>query len=385
MNTVRMLNQTNQLNKEEWTDQDLRSLTYDYFYGRVKNEEISEKYAKDTMIPVIEFFNKFYGVKDVLDITINTLKSANKRQGEEYKKFLLDKGNSFSYMGKQIKSLRRYYNYLINETVEDNLKDPLINNNPFKSIKTTPTKAQEKTLPNKTEWGGITREELVKLIKITTMKDMSLIYEILGNTAIRVNNIINLNIDKDFIKIKGMMCIHVWDKTRWVTEGISDAIYNDLIELSETNNTEPGKIFRISLKTAQRHFKKDCISIGINEQEFGKECRNLSLHSLKKAAVKMALDATNGNLEAGRSKGHWSDVQMIEKYNKQEYDPTKDVSNLFNLRGTDLDKEFKNALNQMDKYDLITLLMSSTEQVKEQVKGSYYYKKALYDYNEKAI
>lgn len=328
--------------------------------NRFLNREIEESTRVSYIHDIKHFFNHFYKVDSIEDILLPMIVNITPSMADSYKMTLINSGLNRGSVKTKITNLKCLFRYIMNECVDNRSRKQLIISNPFENVS---VKTKGKNIKNASNtYGSFTREEVCKLIEVAK-KEFKVLYELAARTGLRKGLLINLNINEDFKQINGKWCIVGWDKTTKVTEGISDELYNKILNIC---NMRTGDVFGFSDKTVNNELLRNMIDIGLSGNQI--ESRRLCFHSLKKSAVIMTEEYTNGNLLKMKDKGHHTSVKFVESvYRNQEYDPNKEISYKFELgkKGTSCDLELKDKLDEMYKHELMELIMGLDESVKK--------------------
>lgn len=318
------------------------------------NREIAEKTKVDYIYDIKQFFN----VDSISDITVDDIVNVRPLDAENYKNKLLSTYARNSVQTK-ITRLKAIYEYIYNKCIDNRSGIRLLVGNPFKSI--------EVRMKEKSTYGSYTREEVCKLIEVA-MPEYRVLYELAVRTGCRKEALLKITLD-DIRQIDGYWCVCIdWDKTKGnIKEAIPNELYKKMINISKN-----GKVFNMSPNTVNNVLKRDCIRIGISEDEIND--RRLVFHSFKDTCANLTLDVVGkdsddiNSVRTLKNKLKHSNVSTsLKHYDKAEYSPADEVSLKFNLGQYDCNKDLESKLRNMDRLELINLIMGLDENTKKRM------------------
>lgn len=336
---------------------------------RAINLFMNKKLADNTKTAYRNDILQYFDVEDFSMITDKMIRSVDAMSAMEYFNSLEETYTSAT-AARKLSSMKALFNFINTCRVKGNDSQLLVDGfNPFNAV--------EITVQNN-EYGSFTEEEAIEIIKIA-MKEDGVFYELLGKTSVRKEAIRALNINENFIEDQGMWCIHGFDKGRKgirkpFKKAIGIELYNSCKELA--NKNPDGKVFTFGENTPLNRLKGSsedkyengyCYKIGISQQEY--KDRNLCIHSFKKTGGVIVAQATNGNTAKIMQQCNNGAKYAMETYQKVEYNPYDDPSNLVQLRGKECGTELDDRLKTRSAYELRQIILGLDKGVRDAVLG----------------
>jgi integrase len=195
-----------------------------------------------------------------------------------------------------------------------------------------------------------------------------LYWEILIRTGVRAEAIRSINLNENFKIIDGWHVIYGKSDKK---TGFEFAIPDELFYRCERMADCDGNVFDFSYSTAQNRFKTALREIGLSDDEFGENGRNLVLHSLRKVSGDKAMAITDNLSKVQKHLRHSSPVYTSNLYlGKATIDHGKDLSLKisFGNTNTDLDNSLREALRDNGvNYDVREVLLGLNDRTKKEI------------------
>lgn len=339
---------------------------FDFYISKKFSDNTRKAYSND-----IKQWIKYCFDVDIDFVTIDMLRNLSSKKAQ---KFFIDIVNENKYS--QVTIARKLG--VIKSFLDDMCHD-IIDNTQETYLKVNPLKTYKFKVTQNSSYGYFTHEEMLKLIDVAEKEnyELSVYIRLLYKSSCRAECIRNINKDNFYI-VGNSYRIKVEDKGRKIADiEIGKRLYKDCLDLAD----EEGRIFKFSINYAGRklcgkteyhpsgsikHNYKNTLAskIGISEEEASKDGRYLTLHSIKKAGVTTVLEKSGSVTEASRQ-GHHATTQYLLTYNNSN--KLNNSSRYIDLENNNTNELLKNKLEEMSKEDLINLIMSASNNTKNEL------------------
>lgn len=203
-------------------------------------------------------------------------------------------------------------------------------------------------------YGVLSWDEVEKMIELAKEEnngiEKSLLIELAATTAIRLSALLRLTWENFKVK-KGVHVITVYDKGKKLDEKpINEDLYNRL-----RKNLKGHKLFNMTDRTARSTVKNLARKMGIEES------RNITFHSLKKAALNEAYNLTKDIMTVAKLANHKSANTTLKFYMEQK----KDYASMPSMfLGQELDTS---VLEEANKEDLLKAILECGRDIQLQI------------------
>lgn len=291
---------------------------------------------------------------DINSITWEEIIKITYTDSATYQQYLINKGNSNKTINQKMGAIKSMFKFLCEKYPNHNISSSAI------SVVDLPVSAHQTN-----SYGILEEDEVYSLFDYCLEqvkykpKSQQLFFEVLYTTALRFDAVRTLTTDNishivDPKSKQKVYIIKVVDKSKDRTIAITDALALRL--LSEPNNNDivfkinnPNRIFEFGDKSLRATLDKFCLSNNIDA------IRNITLHSIKKAAVNNALEITNGNItQVAIYAGHSSPNTTLQYYANKNTSYMEQIS--MNIQKDDNDMV---KLGELSKEELLRLIEGS--------------------------
>jgi integrase len=314
-----------------------------YFNELDIHKREGEKHSKTRVSyegSIRQFFKETRG-KDIEHLTVVDLKY-KKNDITNYRKHLQDKfGYSNSTINQKITAIKCLFEEL--KSVEYDVNTSIFKIKRLKSIPNSYGSLSQ------TEAERFAQTALETEVKFPKMKYLLIMFAI--RTSFRLDEILNVTWD-DFEFHNGVYKVKTIGKgTKENTNAIHPKLYDQILELKETNSDKNNKVFQISEVSINHMMSRLRKKLNISEE------RNIVFHSFRGVAIDFELETT-GDIKKAAQQGNHSNITTT--YNSY-INKTKDYTQ---LPGVKMDEEIDwSFMDQM-----------SLEEFKEFFKQSNQYK-----------
>lgn len=313
--------------------------------------------AKTTQKNYISRFNEYFSLlfnSTVDTITWEQIKSITYTSTTRFQQYLLDKGNNNKSINQKMSSIDELFKFLAKKYPEHGIN--IENTSVVKLFE-----SEHQSNPH-----GILEEDEVYALFDYCLEQVSykpsaqrLFFETLYITALRFDAVRTLTTDNithvvDPKSKQKVYIIKVVDKSKDRTIAIPDSLALRLLAEKDNNDivfkiNNPTRIFEFGDKSLRNTLDKFCLSYGIEDD------RNITLHSIKKAAVNNALEITNGNItQTAIYAGHSSPNTTLGYYAKKNTSYMEQISMSTQKDDNDMVK-----LGELSKEELLKLIEGS--------------------------
>lgn len=338
---------------------DLRS-DLDIMVVSLVEQFLKENKTKSTANIYKRHIEEFFGV-DIDFLTFDKIAKVSTEQAKKYYNDMIEQGVEKSTISGKSSSLRNMYDYLITNLVEWNGRtyEHILSINPLEGYN---IKYKSK------KYGTFTKEELIQIIFLAREEgrvDLALCYELLGVSAVRVEEILDLTLS-NFVNINGGIFMQGEGKGKLGVKKafnveIKQSLYDELCKLV---NSKDEKIFKFTRQTAlnalvgapnRKYENSYCHKIGISKEECKK--RNLVIHSIKRTSGVLALEFAK-NMREVADHMHHANIQTTQGYVSDYERKETPISMKINLRDNTI-QDKKAELEKLSKEELIQIILKN--------------------------
>lgn len=252
-----------------------------------------------------QFFN-WIGL-EITDVTLSDLNNVKYSLAVNYKKYLVGKYASMTARRKK-NTMQTLFTF-IRKDLQSIFDVDMFNDNPFAGIEIKDTDSKT--------YGDYSETEIKQIIKNSYRSEDQLAILIAITTGLRINEILNLNINNSFERLNnGIMCMVGRGKHNVeFLKGITNDLYLKCVDVASINDND-GYLFKgmqgMTSGAILKRLQTTLRYIGVTD-EIRKQ-RALCFHSFRKCTASLVYDITGGNMRAiQEAMGHES-IKTTEKH-----------------------------------------------------------------------